>query len=272
MRYENPLHLAEEAAALDLISDGRVALGVSRGSPEPALRGWESFGYEAASEEDVKGGDMARAKFLRLLDAVRGEPMADGDPQQYGLPARLRIEPHSPGLDERLWWGAGTFATARWAAELGVNLMSSTLVSEATGQSLAEIQRTQIDAYREAWAEAGHERAPRISVSRSIFPIVDAEDRMWMQLREGGDQIGVIDGLRSTFGRSYVGRPEQLVRELQADPAVRAADTLMLTTPSQLGVEANLRILRNFAEHVAPELGWAPNTAGPVTGYAELPE
>jgi alkanesulfonate monooxygenase SsuD/methylene tetrahydromethanopterin reductase-like flavin-dependent oxidoreductase (luciferase family) len=106
-------------------------------------------------------------------------------------------------------------------------------------------------------------------VSRSVFPIVDAEDAMWLQLRraEGSDQIGVIDGFRSTFGRSFIGEPDELIDQLREDAAVMAADTLMLTIPSQLGPEPNLRILSNFAEHVAPALGWQPNTQGPVTGY-----
>src|SRR5699024_11544815 len=80
------------------------------------------------------------------------------------------------------------------------------------------------------------------------------------------DQIGIIDGHRSTFGRTFVGEPDQLIEELTADAAVMSADTLMLTVPSQLGVELNLHILENFATHVAPALGWKPNTEGPVVG------
>lgn len=87
-----------------------------------------------------------------------------------------------------------------------------------------------------------------------------------MRPGEGGDQIGIIDGFRSTFGRTYAGEPDQIVAELQADAAVQAADTLMLTIPSQLGVDLNLHILENFAQHVAPALGWKPNTEGPVVG------
>jgi alkanesulfonate monooxygenase SsuD/methylene tetrahydromethanopterin reductase-like flavin-dependent oxidoreductase (luciferase family) len=85
----------------------------------------------------------------------------------------------------------------------------------------------------------------------------------------GGDSggIGWIDDGQATFGRSYVDEPDKLVEQLKKDPALAAADTLMLTIPSQLGVDANLRILENFAEHVAPALGWKSNTEGPVTGY-----
>lgn len=266
MRYENPLYLAEEAAALDLIADGRVALGISRGSPEPALRGWEAFGY--AGSEDPRGADIARPKFELLMAAVRGAGIADADPAQFGRVGKLRIEPHSPGLDRRIWWGAGTRETAEWAARQGVNLMSSTLLTEATGAGFSDLQREQIDLYRAAWKDAGHGWAPRVSVSRSIFPLVSEEDRRYFGLRgqTSQDQIGVIDGFRSTFGKTYADEPDALIEALRQDAALEAADTVMLTIPTQLGVDYNLHVLEAFAEHVAPALGWVPNTEGPVAG------
>lgn len=267
MRYENPLYLAEEAASLDLIADGRVALGVSRGSPEPALRGWEAFGYPAG--EDPRGADIGREHFEDFMSAVRGQTVVDADPTQ-GPAGRLRIEPHSPGLARRIWWGAGSRETAEWTARQGVNLMSSTLLTEATGQSLGELQRDQIDRYRAVWKEAGHDWSPRVSISRSIFPIISDLDRHFFGLRGQGssDQVGVIDGFRSTFGRTYAAEPDVLVEQLKEDPAIEAADTVMLTIPSQLGADYNLHILRAFAEHVAPELGWRRNTDGPVAALS----
>ncbi|MBM7502475.1 alkanesulfonate monooxygenase SsuD/methylene tetrahydromethanopterin reductase-like flavin-dependent oxidoreductase (luciferase family) [Brachybacterium muris] len=266
MRYENPLQLAEEAAALDLIADGRVALGVSRGSPEPADRGWETFGYTGST--DPRGADIARDKFELFLRAVRGERLAPADPKQYGPGTRLRVEPHSEGLIERIWWGAGSRDSAETVGRQGLNLMSSTLLTEATGATFGELQAEQIDRYREAFAEAGHTRRPRVSVSRSVFPVVTEQDALMFGLRSGNgtDQIGIIDGMRSTFGRTYVGEPDQLVEQLKEDAAVMSADTLMLTIPSQLGVDLNLHILEGFAQHVAPALGWKRNTEGPVVG------
>lgn len=266
MRYENPLYLAEEAAALDLLADGRVALGVSRGSPETARRGWETFGYRAEAK-DGKGGDMAREKFDLFLRAVRGEALAPADPARYGEGRFLPVEPRSPGLEQRIWWGAGTRESAVRAAEQGVNLMSSTLLTEATGDSLGDLQAEQIRRYRQAWKEAGHAWTPRVSVSRSIFPVVTDQDRRMFGFQGGeGDQIGIIDDVRATFGRTYVGEPDELVAQLRNDRAVMEADTVLLTIPSQLGVDLNLHILQNFAEHVAPELGWKPNSEGPVEG------
>ena len=274
MRYENPLYLAEEAAALDLLSDGRVALGISCGSPEPAERGWEAFGYTGST--DPRGADIAREKFSHFMAAIRGEGMVEPARQQSGFPpspadehGRLRIEPHSPGLDRRIWWGAGSRETAVWAAQQGVNLMSSTLLTEATGDSFAQLQSEQIALFRDAWKEAGHDWTPRVSVSRSIFPIVNELDAMYFGARGQGanDQIGVIDGFRSTFGKTYAAEPDQLVEQLKQDTALMDADSVMLTIPSQLGVDYNLHILEVFATHVAPELGWQPAWPGPTEGY-----
>lgn len=270
MCYENPLYLAEEAAALDLLADGRVALGISRGAPEAADRGWESFGYTGST--DPRGADIAMSKFEVFLQAIQGTPMTRAAAQPYmsdAAPhAALRIEPQSEDLVKHIWWGAGSRETAERTGAQGLNLMSSTLLTEATGASFGDLQAEQIDGFREAFREAGHEHTPRVSVSRSVFPIVTEQDRQLFGLRPGedSDQIGIIDGTRSTFGRSYTGEPDQLIEQLKADAAVQSADTLLLTIPSQAGVELNLHILESFARHVAPALGWSPNTEGPVQG------
>lgn len=261
MRYENPLYLAEEAAAVDLLSDGRLALGVSRGSPETVIRGYEAFGYTGA--EDPRGADLARAHFDLFLRAIEGEGIAERDPDSpFGGGTGLqRIEPHSPGLRSRVWWGAGSRETAEWAGRVGVNLMSSTLLTEADGRPFDLLQAEQIDAFRAAWREAGHAGTPRVSVSRSIFPITTAEDELYFGHSQDGDGIGYIDGFRSTFGKTYAASPDVLVEQLLQDAAIRSADTLMLTIPSQLGVEFNLRIIESFATHVAPHLGWKSTRA-----------
>jgi alkanesulfonate monooxygenase SsuD/methylene tetrahydromethanopterin reductase-like flavin-dependent oxidoreductase (luciferase family) len=269
MRYENPFQFAEEAAALDYIADGRIALGVSRGSPETALRGYETFGFHDGEDQE-RGSVMAREKFDLFLRIIEGERIAPGDPRMVGAGQYLAIEPQSPTLRDHIWWGAGSRATAESTGRMGLNLMSSTLLTEATGQPFHELQREQIDMFRAAYKEAGHTGTPRVSVSRSVFPLVSDKDRAYFGLRseDSHDQIGVIDGLRSTFGKTYAAEPDVLIEQLKADEAVMAADTLMLTIPNQLGPEYNVHVLQAFAEHVAPALGWKPNTEGPVTGYA----
>jgi alkanesulfonate monooxygenase SsuD/methylene tetrahydromethanopterin reductase-like flavin-dependent oxidoreductase (luciferase family) len=257
MRYENPLYMAEDAAAADLISGGRLQLGVSRGSPETAVRGYESFGYVPADDES--DADMARRHTEVFRAAISGAGVAMSNPQMTGVSQPLPIEPRSPGLDERIWWGAGSRATAVWTAEQGMNLMSSTLLTEDTGVPFDQLQAEQIRMFRDTWRDAGHEREPRVSVSRSIIPIIDDETRRYFGARavaESQDQVGHLDGGLARFGRSFVGEPDVIAAELAADEAVQAADTVLLTVPNQLGVDFNARILESLVKDVAPAAGW----------------
>ncbi|MGY1667148.1 LLM class flavin-dependent oxidoreductase [Geodermatophilus sp. SYSU D00696] len=257
MRYENPLYMAEEAAATDLLSGGRLQLGISRGSPETALRGSEAFGY--VPPEGTTDADLAREKTALFLAAVGGASVVEADPAMTGgTRARLAVQPQSPGLADRIWWGSGTRATAVRTAEQGLNLMSSTLLVEDTGVPFDELQAEQIERYRAAWAAAGWEREPRVSVSRSVVPVVSDLDRAYFGDRSGEDQVGLLEGVRARFGKSYVGEPDRLAEELAKDAAVREADTLLLTVPNMLGVEYNAALLENVARYVAPAIGWTP--------------
>jgi alkanesulfonate monooxygenase SsuD/methylene tetrahydromethanopterin reductase-like flavin-dependent oxidoreductase (luciferase family) len=172
-------------------------------------------------------------------------------------PGLVRVEPHSEGLRDRIWWGAGTRKTAEWTAEQGMNLMSSTLLSEDTGEPFHQLQAEQIERFRKAWADASHDREPRVSVSRSIFPIVSDLDRTYFG-HEGDsqDQVGYIDGGVARFGKTYAGEPEALIEQLAHDEAIAAADTLLLTIPNQLGVDYCAHVLESVLRDVAPALGW----------------
>src|ERR1700690_3297450 len=246
MRYENPHYMAEDAGAADLIAGGRLQLGISRGSPEQVIDGWRHFGYEP-----VEGGndaDMGRRHAKEFLELLHGKGFAQPNPHPMfpNPPGLLRLEPYSVGLRDRIWWGAGSNATAAWAAKLGMNLQSSTLKFDESGEPFHVQQTAQIRTFRAAWKEIGHGREPRVSVSRSIFALVDERDRAYFG--RGGaekDQVGFIDEkTRAIFGRSYAAEPDALVKQL------------MLTVPNQLGVAYNAHVIEAILTHVAPALSW----------------
>ncbi len=258
MRYENPLYMAEDAGAADLIGGGRLQPGISRGSPEQVIDGWRYFGY--APREGETDADMARANAEMFFELLKGKGFAQPNPSPMfpNPPGLLRLEPHSEGLRDRIWWGAATDATAVWAAKLGMNLQSSTLKFDETGEPLHVQQAKQIRAYREAWTAAGHERTPRVSVSRSIFALVNDMDRAYFgRGGESTDHFGYIEPeKRAVFGRTYAAEPDVLIEQLREDEAIAEADTLLLTVPNQLGVDYNAHVIEAIVKHVAPGLGW----------------
>jgi alkanesulfonate monooxygenase SsuD/methylene tetrahydromethanopterin reductase-like flavin-dependent oxidoreductase (luciferase family) len=258
MRYENPFYMLEDAGAADLIAGGRLQLGISRGSPEQVIDGWRYFGYRPVDGQS--DADMGRQHAEVFLDLLRGEGFAQPNPRPMfsNPPGLLRVEPYSDGLRDRIWWGAGSNATAIWAAKLGVNLQSSTLKDDETGEPFHVQQAEQIRAFRAAWNEAGHARKPRVSVSRSIFALVDHRDRAYFgRGGEEKDQVGFIDEkTRAIFGRSYAAEPDILIEQLKKDEAIAEADTLLLTVPNQLGVAYNAHVIEAILTHVAPALGW----------------
>lgn len=245
MRYENPLYMAEMAATTDLLVGGRLQLGVSRGSPEMALDGPGDFGYPLP--EGLLPVEDAAQRIARFRSAIRGDGIAEPAAHAHVMPGQLLpIQPQSPGLSGRIWYGAGNTDSARRVGQYGMHLMSSTLVLEATGEPLDVLQSRQIDAFREEWRAAGHAGEPRVSVSRSVMPIVDDLSRLYFgpylekeRMGANRDQIGEIDNVVSTFGKTYVGEPDKLIEELRADSAVMSADTLLVTVPSQLGADFN---------------------------------
>ncbi|MBP8932768.1 MAG: LLM class flavin-dependent oxidoreductase [Paracoccus sp.] len=257
MRYENPLYMAEDAGAADLISQGRLQLGISRGSPEQVIEGWRHFGYNPAEGET--DADMARRHAEVFLQVIQGQGFAQPNPNPMfpNPPGLLRLEPYAPGLRDRIWWGASSNATAEWAGRMGMNLQSSTLKTDESGKPFHIQQAEQIRLFRAAWAEAGHPGTPRVSVSRSIFALMDDRDRAYFG--RGGkeaDQVGFIESTRSIFGRGYAAEPDQLIRELAEDEGIAEADTLLLTVPNMLGVPYNAHVIESILKHVAPALGW----------------
>src|SRR5690349_22507696 len=222
MRYENPMYMVEDAGAADIIAGGRLQLGISRGSPEQVIDGWQYFGY--VPHEGETAADMARRHAEVFLDMLKGEGFAEPNPRPMfpNPPGLLRLEPYSEGLRERIWWGSSSNATAVWAAENGMYLQSSTLKFDENGKPFHVQQAEQIRLYKEAWKKAGHRREPRVSVSRSIFALINDHDRMLFGNETGRtDKIGMIEkDKRAIFGRSYAAEPDQLIKELEKDEAI----------------------------------------------------
>ncbi|OYU88409.1 MAG: LLM class flavin-dependent oxidoreductase [Bradyrhizobiaceae bacterium PARB1] len=257
MRYENPLYMAEDAGAADLIAGGRLQLGISRGSPEQVIDGYRYFGYAPA--EGQTDADMARRHTEVFLDVLKGKGFAQPNPSPMfpNPPGLLRLEPHSEGLRERIWWGAATNATAEWAAKMGMNLQSSTLKIDESGKPFHVQQAEQIRLYRDAWKAAGHAGTPRVSVSRSMFALVNDQDRMYFGRSGDEDKVGMLSATeRAIFGRSFAAEPDKLIDQLKGDEAIAEADTLLLTVPNQLGVDYNAHVIEAILKHVAPGMGW----------------
>jgi alkanesulfonate monooxygenase SsuD/methylene tetrahydromethanopterin reductase-like flavin-dependent oxidoreductase (luciferase family) len=191
-----------------------------------------------------------------FLDVLQGKGFAQPNPNPMfpNPPGLLRLEPHSEGLRERIWWGASTNATAEWAAKQGMNLQSSTLKIDESGKPFHVQQAEQIRLYRDAWKAAGHTHDPRVSVSRSIFALVDDRDRAYFgRGNEGEDKVGYLHGTeRAIFGRSFAAEPDALIKQLKGDEAIAEADTLLLTVPNQLGVDYNAHVIEAILKHVAP--------------------
>ncbi len=255
LRYENPLYMAEEAGATDLISAGRLQLGISRGSPEPAADGQARFGYELAEGQDWSSLARGRAEVFR--NAIAGRPVARSQRAlARGGEADLPIQPLSPGLPNRIWWGAATQASGRWAGEQGYNLLSSTLLLADDGRPFHIQQADQVRAYRAALAESGLTTGGQAAVTRSAFPITTDEDNAFFGLDRGDtDSAGILDGLPARSGPTFAGSIDEVASALAADQAVQAADYVLFALPSMLGVDYNAHLFENLAA-VARELGW----------------
>src|SRR5207253_220578 len=124
----------------------------------------QSIELAAAAEELGADGEtdagMARRHAEVFLEVIEGEGFAKPNPRPMfpNPPGLLRVEPYSQGLRDRIWWGSASNATSKWAAKLGMNLQSSTLKEDESGEPLHVQQRKQIEVYRQAWREAGHPR------------------------------------------------------------------------------------------------------------------
>ena len=251
MRYENPLYMAENAAAADLLAGGRLQLGVSRGSPEPAWRGAEAFGYpvdhnDAREKTALFRAAIAGAGVVPPTSAAgRGKPCSR--PAAVAWPRRPDLVGLRLTRDRRLGRRAGHEPDELDAPPRGHARCRST--NSRPSRSSCSTKRGRRPA------------TPGTRASRSAaasLPITTDFDRRLFGADTNEDQVGWLDGAISRFGRSYTGEPDRIADELAQDAAVQAADTILLTVPSQLGVDYNAAMLETIARDIAPAIGWSP--------------
>ena len=174
-------------------------------------------GTAADSQLQSAAGDQIRSpSVLRHVMRIL-IPHVDHCGANFNPPGLLRLEPYSEGLRDRIWWGSASNATAAWAAKLGMNLQTSTLKFDESGEPLHIQQAAQIRSFQAAWKEAGHARTPRVSVSRSIIAMIDDRDRAYFgRGSHEEDSIGFLDETtRAIFGRSYAAEPDVLIEQIR---------------------------------------------------------
>ena len=261
MRYEDPVRLAEDASTVDLLSGGRVQLGISTG-----IAGYGPILDPVFGGSERSFRDEAEARAARLLEVLQGERLGTAGKGYESIPAGadLTLQPLSPALRDRVWWGGGSMGTAVRTAEKGLRLHCSTLNTEDTGAPFAEAQAEQIAAYRARFAElhgaGGHpERTPEVAVGRIVVPLLDDHDRAVHEEFLTGYASGMDDEGRPLsgtppfrFSKVLSGEPGAIVDALLADPAVTATDELVITLPANGDAAAHERILRIVAEEIAP--------------------
>jgi len=260
---ENPFRLAEDLATVDILSGGRINPGVSVGTPM-MYDHFKSALYP--NTHDIE--DFSKERVLRLLRCLRGEPVSDFEGTVGIERFTSRIQPHSPGLADRVWYGGG-IESAKWAGAQGINYLTSSVVSTEhirgdTGpRDFATIQGEQIDAYR-----AHHPRpeTARVSQGLVVIPTDSATNDQARRYREYAasrfDRTKSPQGARGMlFSPDYVGPSDELADQLFAHAGFQRADEVAFALPFTFCAEDYAQIIDDLAEKLGPALGWQPATS-----------
>jgi alkanesulfonate monooxygenase SsuD/methylene tetrahydromethanopterin reductase-like flavin-dependent oxidoreductase (luciferase family) len=254
--WENPLRLAEDLATVDVLSGGRLNPGVSVGPPMnydsvkralyPDTADVEDFGYE---------------RVRRLLDLVRGEPASDFSGTRGFEVFSDRVQPHSPGLGRRLWYGGASLRSARWAGENGMNFLTSSVVKAEESEDFAEIQLSHVRAFR-----AHHPDGDRARVSQGlvVVPTDSATTEQRAKYEEYARQrtprtTSPQGPARMMFAPDLVGTSGEIAERLHAHAAFREIDEVAFALPFTFEQEDHVQILTDIATKLGPALGWRPS-------------
>jgi alkanesulfonate monooxygenase SsuD/methylene tetrahydromethanopterin reductase-like flavin-dependent oxidoreductase (luciferase family) len=256
--WENPLRLAEDLATVDLLSGGRLNPGVSVGPP---MRYDEVRGALYPDTADAE--DFGYERVRRLLDFVRGEPATDFSGVEGFEVFSDRVQPHSPGLGRRVWYGGGSLGSARWAGEHGMNLLVSSVVKAEGAEAapdFAGIQLSHIRAFRAAHPDGD---AARVSQGLVVIPTDSATPGQRAKYEEYAaartPRTASPQGpARLLFAPDIVGRSDEIAERLHAHAAFREVDEVAFALPFSFGHEDYVQILTDMATRLGPALGWRP--------------
>ncbi|WP_055589006.1 LLM class flavin-dependent oxidoreductase [Streptacidiphilus griseoplanus] len=253
--WENPLRLAEDLATVDLLSSGRLNPGVSVGPPMHYDQVKDVLYPQTADLEDF-GHDRVR----RLLDFVRGVPATRFSGVEGFEVFSDRVQPHSPGLGGRMWYGGGSLRSAQWAGENRMNFLTSSVVKAEESEDFAEIQLSHIRRFRAHHPDGDH---ARVSQGLVVIPTdsASAEQRAKYQeyVRKRTPRTATPQGpARLMFAPDLVGTSDRIAEQLYAHAAFREVNEVAFALPFSFDHSDYVQILTDIATKLGPALGWRP--------------
>ena len=251
--YESLFRLAEDLALADVLCRGRLQIGFSTGMPHAELLG------DLVYDGDWRTFDLSYGRVARVVDHLRGDYLGGPDTviQSPGNIQRPRLQPHNPGLVDRIWYGGGSLRSVRWAGEQGLNLLSGNIVTGEDTDDFTTAQSNLLAEYRRTRSTA------RVAVGRVIVPFDSTDRATRTRYREYAASrharaLAPQGPKRTLFAPDVVGTAEQILDQLAADPVVSAVSELRLELPYEFRREEYEQILHDVRHLVAPELGWRP--------------
>lgn len=257
--WESPFRLAEDFSLADVLSHGRLQVGLSTSSPHEDILG------DLVFDGDWRSFDRGYGRVRRFVDNLRGSFLGDEDTVIHspGNVQRPRLQPYAPGLQDRVWYGGGSLRSAEFAGSAGLNLLIGNLTSGEGTDDYGTAQRNQLAAYRRALPEGVH---PRVAWGRCVVP-TDSADRVsreryraWYESRLER-QTAPQGPRRTLFSADLVGTAEQIVEQLVQDATFAQVDEFRIELPYEFAGDEYEQILSDVVAKVAPELGWAPVTS-----------